>query len=817
MNTLSQDFRYGVRMLLNSPGFTAACVICLALGIGATTAIFSIVHAVLLRPLPYAHPERLVRIYSEFPTFPNGGLKKFWTSPPEFLDLRHDTKSWESIDAWVNGGANLSGGKEPARITASYVSGSMLSSLGVAPTLGRLISIQDDDRSAPLRAVISHGLWQRAFGGDRAIVGRDVLLDGQKCTIVGVMPSDFRFPPGEVDAPELWAPLQIDPVNPGSRSSHYLSLLGRLKPGVGFAQARAEMTQLVNEWGKTASPNHHVFSPKFHPVAMFSFHDEVVGNVRLAMLMLLGAVAFVLLIACVNVANLLLARAEARQREIAIRTALGAGAGRLVRQFMTEGVVLSLAGAVLGLALAFASLRMIATANAASLPRASEIAINGTVLLFTLGLSFLTGVAFGLAPMAQVLAQNVHDTLKAAASRTTATVGANRFRSALVVCELALALMLLIGSGLMVRAFWKLQEVNTGFDPRGLITMRLALPNAIYPDNDRITQFWTSLEQRVSAIPGVTSATIMTGLPPLRPINANDTKIEGFVRQPDGPMENVDYWQLTGDRYFETMGIRLIEGRFFDARDGAAAPRTVIVNQTMARVFWPGQSAVGHRVQPGSAGDWRTVVGVVADVKNAGIDKPTGTELYIPYRQLAQGRRGLYVVLKTSGNPEALVSAARAEIRAMDSSLPIANIRTIDEVLSRAQARPRFLTLLLAAFSIVALTLAAVGIYGVIAYSVAQRTGEFGVRIAMGATSGNVLGMVLGHGLAMGGLGVALGAVGAFALTRLIRGLLFGVSSFDPLTFIAMAALLTVVTLLACYLPARRATRVDPMIALRYE
>jgi putative ABC transport system permease protein len=799
-------------MLRNSPGFTAASVICLALGIGATTAIFSIVNAVLLRPLPYAHADRLVRIYTEFPTF-----KKFWVSPPEFLDLQKDTKSWESLEGWANQGVNLAGSNEPIRVTASYVTGNLLPSLGVSPVIGRLLTAQDDAPTAPVTAVLSYGLWQRAFGGDRGVVGREVLLNGQQCAVVGVMPKGFQFPPGETDPPEIWSPLQIDPARPGGRGSHFLSVIAMLKPGVTIYQAREEMKQLLAQWGALGSTNQHVLSPKIHPVVMLPFQGEVVGGVRLAMLMLLGAVAFVLLIACVNVANLLLARAEARQREIAIRKAMGAAVWRLARQFVTEGVVLSLGGALVGLALAFLGLRVIAQTNAASIPRANEIGVDPTVLLFTLGVSLLTGVAFGLAPLAQIIAGNLHDTLKAAASRTTASVASNRFRRALVVLELALALVLLIGTGLMVRAFWKLQEVHAGIKADNLLTMRVALTQAVYPDTARVQQFWTAVQQRMAGLPGVESATVMSGLPPMRQLNANDTQIEGWVQRDGGPIQNMDYWQITGPRYCETMGIRLIEGRYLDERDGEGAPLTVLVNQSTARAYWPGQSAIGHRVKPAFQGEWRTVVGVVEDVKNAGIDKPTGTELYIPYRQSGGGLRLVYVALKTRGDPAKMAGPARGVIRDVDSSLPVAAVRTMDEVLSASQARPRFLTLLLTMFSSVALVLAAVGIYGVISYSVAQRTNEFGIRMAMGAGPRDVLAMVLGQGLIMGATGVLLGAAGALALTRLIRGLLFGISAFDPLTFVVMAAVLTLVTLAACWLPARRATRVDPMVALRYE
>jgi predicted permease len=816
MRDFVHDIRYGVRMLGKSPGFTAAAIACLALGIGATTAIFSIVNAVLLRPLPYRQPDRLVRLYSEFPTMSAGGFHRFWVSPPELLDLQRYANSWETLDGWVNGGANLAGAAEPFRVTVCYPSGNLLATLGVAPLLGRVITSQDDRPGALPVIVLSYGLWQRAYAGDRGVLNRDVQLNGKNTRVVGVMPKGFQFPPGEIDPAEAWSPLQIDPANPGARSSHFLYLLGRLKTGVDIGQARAEIAQLVNHWDATKAPKSHAFSAKFHPLVMFPLHDEVVGGVRVAMWALLGAVVFVLLIACVNVANLLLARAEARQREIAIRRALGAGLGRLTAQFVTEGVLLSAGGAAFGLLLAFGALRVIVAINAGSIPRSGEIAINLPVLLFTLGVSLATGLGFGLAPLAQIVTQNVSDTLKAAGTRTTATVAANRFRSALVTAELSLALVLLIGSGLMVRAFWKLQEVDIGLVPGHVLTMSLNLPAVLYKDEDRRHQFWMAVQQRLRAVPGITAATWAGGLPPLRPVNANDTQIEAYVEKPGLAAQNVDYWQPAGDHYFETLGIRLIEGRFFDERDGAKTPKVVIVNQTMARTFWLGESPIGRRVKPGFEGDWRTIVGVVGDVKNAGIDKPAGTELYFPYLQSENTRSG-YLILKGTGDPYALTGAARREIAQLDGALPVANMRSMDDVILAAQTRPRFLTVLLTIFSSVALALASLGIYGVIAYSVEQRTSEFGIRMAMGAGPGDVLRMVVGEGIRLGLLGTVIGALAAFGLTRFIRGLLFGVSSFDPLTFLATALLLAAVTVFACYLPARRATRVDPMVALRYE
>jgi predicted permease len=826
VHTFVQDVRYAVRMLLRAPGFAAASIICLALGIGATTAIFSIVNAVLLRPLPYAQPDRLVRVYTEFPDGTAAFAHKFWFSPPEFFDLRKDSTPFETLDGWVNGGANLTGGVDPVRVTASFVSGGMLPTLGVPPLRGRLLNDQDDLPTAPVTAVMSYGLWQRAFGGDPGVLNRDILFGGRKCTIVGIMPKGFQFPPGETDPPEIWSTLQIDPANPGGRGSHFLYLLARLKPNVSIQRAREAMDQLVNHYGASRAPKQHAFStkrPNPHTISLYPFHDEVVGGVRQALLVLLGAVAFVLLIACVNVANLLLARAEVRQREIAVRKALGASLGRLVRQFVTEGVILSLAGAGIGLLLAVGGVRFIAATSAASVPRSNELGVNTGVLLFTISLSLLTGLAFGLAPLAQIIAKNVHDTLKAAASRTTATIASARFRQALVVSELALALILLICTGLTIRAFWKLQQVETGLNARGVLTMQLALPSAVYTDYHRVDQFWTTIIQRVSTMPGVTATSMMTGLPPIRRVNANTTPIEGFVPRPNFPMPNVDFYNIVAARYFETMGVRLIEGRLLDDRDGENAPLVVVVNQTMARTYWPTESALGHRLatrgpKPDGTPNYATVVGVVGDVKNTGLDKPTGTELYIPLLQNPDRSASLsYLVVRGNQDASSLVAPIRNAIHTIDPSLPISNVRTMEEAVLAAQSRPRFLALLLTVFAAVALVLAAVGIYGVISYSVAQRTNEFGIRMAMGASSSSVLGMVLGQGARIAVIGFAGGAVGAFFLTRFMTGMLFEVSAVDPLTFIAMVFVLGAVTLFACFVPARRATKVDPMVALRYE
>jgi predicted permease len=821
MGTFGQDLQFALRMMRKNLGFTAAAVLCLMLGIGATAGIFTVVNAVLLQPFPYSHPEQLVRVYTEFPTFPNGGLPRFWTSAPEFFDLRRDTHSWASLDAWQVGGTNLGGKTQPVRVTAAYVSGGLLETLGVTLVSGRLISAADDVPGAPLVADISYGTWKTVFGGDPEIVGRETRLDGKKCTIVGVMPAPFQFPPGESDPPKVWAPLQLDPATQTNRGGHNYYLLGRLKPGVSTAAAQGELAALVQSYGEHRSPKTHSFSPKDHTIVSYPLQAEVVSSVRPALLVLLGAVAFVLLIASVNVANLLLARAEARRKEIAIRGAMGAGLGRLARQFVTEGILLALCGAIPGLALAYGGVRLVQLTNAGGIPRADEIVMDSRVLLFTLGTSLVTGAIFGLAPLVPLLVSGISGSLKDASGSTTAAGGGQLFRRALVVSELAMALVLLIGCGLMLRAFWKLQEVHSGMAPDNVVTMRVSLPSGTYTDNKTIAGFWERFEEQITSLPGVRSAALVYGMPPMRAPNMNDTGFEGFVKREGGPLENVDFDQVVTKDYFTTMGIRLMEGRFFDDRDTAAGSPVVVVNSTLARTFWPNQSAIGKHVRPnsGSKDPWSTVVGVVDDVKNAGLDRPAGAELYLAYGQAETfGLTDMYVVMRAqSGDSRNLVGAVRERLNVMDSSLPLSDVRMMDDVMERAQARPRFLTLLLTLFSLMALAIATVGIYGVVSYSVARRTKEFGLRMVLGAQGGDLLGLVMKQGAGMVLIGLAAGLITALALTRLMASLLFGVGATDAATFASVTAVLAAVALAACYVPARRAMRVDPMQTLRYE
>jgi putative ABC transport system permease protein len=725
--------------------------------------------------------------------------------------------SWEALEAYVITGVNVAGSAEPIRVTAANMTGGLLPMLGVAPELGRVITPDDDRFGAPLTAVISDGLWRRVFGGQMSIIGRELKINGLTATIIGVMPKGFAFPPAETDPPELWYPQQIDPAKPGGRASHFQSVIGRLKPGATVERAQGEFLRIMDEQERHKTPKVHTFDTKFHTILARPYHGELIGNVKPAMMLMLGAVGFVLLIACVNVGNLLLARAESRHHEMTVRKAIGASLWDLGRQCLTEGLVLAGLGTVFGLAIAWAALRLILAFNAGAIPRADEVAMDWRVLAFTVAASVITGVLFGLAPVAQ-FTSDTQESLKSATGRSTATRTAHSLRRAMVVTELALALMLLVGAGLMVRTFWKLQQVNIGIDASRIVTMRVVLPQAQYSDPAAVRQLWTRLLDRVTALPGVQSASLLSGLPPLRPLNANDTDIEGYVKTAGGPDQNVDYYQGVAPGYFEMMRIPMVEGRAFDARDGADANKVVIVNQTMARTFYGNQSPIGRRVRPSSKdAPWRTIVGVAADVKNGGIDKPTGTELYFPYTQGDGAVRGMYLAVKTRSDPNRIVSAVRLQLADLDPALPVAQVRLMEDIISAASARPRFLTVLLSLFSFIAVGLAAVGIYGVMAFLVARRTQEFGIRMAIGAEASHVLGLVLTQGMRMGIAGIGLGALGALLLTRLIRQLLFGVGSFDPLTFVATATILVIVILAACYIPARRATRVDPLVALRYE
>ena len=814
MQTFLQDLKYALRMLKKNPAFTVVAILTLGLGIGANSAIFSVVNSVLLRELPYQQPRQLVRVYSEFPTMQ---LQKFWLSPPELLDIQREAKSWEAIGAWAPGGQNVGTESEPLRVTSAAITRSLIDVLGVQPERGRNFSEEEDRNGGPNVAIISHGLWQRGFGGANDIIGKQILVNSQSTTVIGVMPTDFAFPPGSNDQVDVLLPFQFDPANPGGRGSHFLSVIGKLKPGVTIQQAQSEMTSLMAGW-KSEGRAKHLLNPERHPIVMLGLHEDVVGSARKAVWVLMAAVGFVLLIACVNVANLLLARAESRHREFAVRLALGAGVRRMVRQFVAEGLVLVLLASVLGVALAFVGLKVLLHFAPDSVPRTDEIGVGLPVLGFTIAVSIVAVFLFGLAPLAQVSERNLANWIRGAGQRAIRG-GGQTLRKGLVIAEIALAVILVIGSGLMIRAFWKLQQVKAGFDPSGVVSFSLNLPPVKYKSPERL-QFVNTLEQKLSTIPGVTAVSIASGLPPLRRINANDTEIEGYQQTPDSPAQNVDYWNIVGNDYFKTMKIRLLEGRTFAPQDdNLDAMKVVMVNQALAKRFWT-SSPIGRRVNPGFSDPkvWFTIVGVVEDTKNTGMDKPAGPELYFQVRQVNEflGSNVNFVV-RGANDSTPLEGSIRNVVRDLDSSLPVYSLLSMNEVVSKSMVQPRFLALLLATFSAIALFLAAIGIYGVMAYSVAQRTQEIGVRMALGAQPLHVLRLVFGQSLQMLLFGTLIGLAGAFALTRLMRTLLFEVTATDPLTYVSVVGLLTVVALVACYIPARRAAKVDPLIALRYE
>jgi predicted permease len=701
-------------------------------------------------------------------------------------------------------------------VTSAIASATLFRALGISPLHGRAYTEEEDLPGAEPVVVLSHELWQRAFGGDESLVGRTIEVSGAPRTVLGIMPPGFDVHEAGI---ELWQPLALDPANRTQRGSHYLYLVGRLASGATLASASSELASLVQGWAEQ-NPGTHVPSPDNHPMSMISLQEEIVGGVRSALYLLLGAVGFVLLIACANVANLLLVRAEDRHKEVAVRVAMGAGRLRLLRQLLTEGLLLSVLGSGVALLIAWLSLEGLRALGPGDIPRLREISLDGRVLFFTTGIALATGAFFGVAPIRHVTRGAPAAGLSEGGQRASAGGARVRLRTMLVTSEMALALMLAVGAGLLVRSFQALTSVDPGFEPDGVLTFQLALPTARYPELGEVVAFHDRVRDALVGLPGVQNVATMTGLPPLRDLNANDTQFEGIEPTPDGPPQNVDFYQVVSASYLETMRVAVLEGRGFAPSDLEDAVPVVMVNEALARRFYPGQSAVGRRIRPccGDAIPWFEIVGVVADVKQAGLDAPVGTELYFHVPQAAQiGVRAFNVVVRTSGNPEALIPSAREAIRRLDSSLPLAGVRSMDGVLAGARARPRFLTLLLGAFAALALVLAAVGTYGVMSYSVAQRAKELGIRMALGAERGSVLTLVLRQGLTVTAVGIAIGLVGAWALTGFLQDLLFQVAPRDFTTFVAGPAVLVLVALVALWIPARRATHVSVTEVLRQE
>ena len=819
IETTVQDFKYGLRLLRRSPGFAFLAVLTIALGIGANSAIFSVINAVVLKPLSYPSSGQLMFITSQFP---NLNFDKFWISPPEYFEFKEQTREFSDIAAYNMGAVNFSEGDQPERVNTAFVTWNMLKVLGVAPVRGRMFTAEEDRPNTEPVAVLSHEIWTRKLGADPGAVGRRVEINGRKTTVVGIAPPGFDLHDARA---QIWMPLGLDPAQrTGNRGSHFLYLVGRLKPGSSEARAESELKTLLGGRWRELVPNGHQPNDSTHRLQMVPLQEDVVGNVRTALWVLQGAVVLVLLIACANVANLLLARAESRHKEFATRTALGAGRGRILRQFMAEGVLLALLGAAFGLMIARWGLKALLTANPESIPRAAEIGLDPLVLAFTVGIALLTGLIFGLAPLLHVSEQAVAAAIKEGGARTTTTGARNRVRRGLVVAEIALAVMLVIGAGLLLRSFRNLTSVNAGFDPRNLVTFGLVLPTATYPQTgERRVQVMTDLLRRLDEIPGVDRVAAVQGLPPFRQVNANDTFFEGVPTGPNEPIQNVDYWQTATSDYFTTMGIRIKEGRGFNRSDPGGPP-VMVVNEALVKRFYKNQSPIGRRIRPPFSADttqspWFTIIGVAENVKQGGLEAEAGTELYFNYEQgprlvrFAPGQ--MNVMIRTTRPLDDIAPQIRRAVSAADPTLPIVQLRTMESVFGDSVMRQRFLSQLLLIFAIVALTLAAIGTYGILSYMVTERQREIGIRMALGAGSAQVVRLVLGQGLGMAVIGIGLGVAGALGLSRLVASLLFGVSPADPVTFGVVAVVIALVAVVACVVPTRRATRVDPLMAIR--
>ena len=820
METLLQDIRYSFRMLRKSPSFTLVAVIALALGIGANCAIFSVVNAVLLRPLPFKNPEGLVRIWGKFD---KAGIPKNWISQPELLDLQEQNQTFESIAAYESGGVNLTTNADPVRVNSASVNASLFSVLGVQPIYGRTFLEEEDQPGRDKVVLVSDGLWRNRFGSDPALLGNTIGLSGESYTVVGVMPAGFQFP----DQAELWIPLAIDRAHLEDRGSHGLEVVARLKPGFKLPQAQADLTNIAATLEQRYPNNYADSGWGLYPISML---DEFVGSVRPALRILLGAVAFVLLIACANVANLLLARATVREKEVAIRAALGAVRRRLIQQLLTESVLLSFIGGLFGLLLAYVGVRLFVVFGPKDIPRLDEIGLDRRVFIFSLLIAIATGLVFGLAPALQISKPDLHDAMKEGGRGSSK--GRHRLRNALVVSEVAIALVLLVGAGLMIKSFRQLLQLNMGFRTENVLTMRLSVPSTKYKDDVQVAAFYRQLLDKIKALPGVEAAGAISHLPLSGSYSSGTTAVENAEAQ-EGLKSFQGSAYIEADRrsvsadYFKAMGIQLKEGRLFTEADTETAPPVAVVDETFERRFWPHGTAVGKRFiarfnNPKDI-QWGQIVGVVAHVRHYGVDQVKQFALgqegreqaYFPYLQRPSNR--MYLAIKTTTDPLSLTGAVRSQVLSLDPEQPVYNVKSMDQLVTTSLAQRQLNMVLFASFSAIALILAAVGIYGVMSYSVTQRTHEIGIRMALGARQHNVLGLVVRQGMTLALTGVVVGLGAAIALTRLMSSLLFGVSATDPLTFAAISVILTGVALAACLVPARRATRVDPMVALRYE
>ncbi len=799
-----QDLRYGARMLLKNPGFTAVAVITMAIGIGANTAIFGIVNAVLLRPLPFKDPARLVTVWESNAA---RGQTHGAVGGANFTDWKNQNQVFDPLVAYFDWNYNLTGDDEPQRLTAAVVSAGFFQMLGAEAALGRVLLPDDDQEANENVVLLSSALWHSRFGAEREIIGRTITLNGLPHTVVGVMPAGFDFPN---DKTEIWRPMAMSPQAAQNREGKWLKVAGRLKPGVSFEQASAEMNTIAGRLAESYPKTNAEWGVNLIPL-----HEELVGDTSRFLLTLFGAVLFVLLIACVNVANLLLARSAARRKENAIRAALGAGRLRLLRQLLVENMLLGALGGALGLALAFSSLHTLIALSPADVPGLSRATIVGRVLVFTVALSLLTTLLFGLVPAWRASKPDLNETLKDSGHATTGKSG-RRLQDFLVVAEVAAGVVLLVGAGLMIRSFLRLQAVEPGFNPNNVLTMRVMLPANKYGDNHQSIAFFEQALERIKTLPGVVSAGAVQDLP----LGKNEMhfgfSIEGRPEVQAAARPEAAYRAVTED-YLRTMGIPLVAGRAFTAADTLQTTPVVMVNQTMARRFWPDDDPLGKRIRFGEPNDpVYTIVGVVGDIKHLGLADNESAAIYQPHAQKRFAwLRWMSIVVRADTAPRGLIAAIRGRIAEVDRAQPAYDIATMDQLLSESVMRPRFSTFLFSLFALLALMLAAVGLYGVMSYAVAQRTHEIGLRMALGAQVRDVLKLIVGRGMTLTVLGLVIGLAGAIAFTRVLKTLLFNVSTTDPLTFASVAGLLLGVALFACYVPARRAAKLDPLVALR--
>jgi len=813
MDNLRQDIRFALRTLAKSPGFTAVSVLTIALGIGGNTAIFSVVNAVVLRPLPYVEPERLVVLWE---TNPQIGLPLMYASPPNYADWREQNRVFEEVGAYSPRDMFMSLGTETIRVQGAQVTASVFALLRTDPLTGRFFSAEEDGPGGGNPIVLSHGMWQRNFGSDAAMLGRNIEVDERSYTVIGIMPPGLDFPPPvTLEGPipsgpaELWIPFGQD-MKSGSRGAHNLRVIARLRPGISLGQAEKEMEALARRLEQDFPDTNAGWNVTLVPLDV-----QVHGDVRTPLLILLAAVGFVLLIACVNVANLLLARALQRRKELALRAALGAGHGRLVRQLMTESLLLAAASGALGLLVARLGLALLLRAAPQNIPRLQEASIDLSVAGFTIGLSILTGILFGLAPAVQNFSTHLSRRLRDDGRASEPAAGGSRLRSILVMAEVALAMTLLIGAGLLTRSFLYLRGADKGFQPRNVSTMRLTLPRARYAAEEERVAAFRELERRIQALPAVEKAGFTYDVPLGSDRQGTRFSIEGDPpRKPEElPLTNFTF---VTPGYFECVGIPILQGRGFGDGDRLESPRVIVINEFLARRFFPGEVPLGRRLYVGGPDTPWIIVGVAGNEKHASVYQEPFPHVYVSYYQAPQAR-SLSLVARSGPGHASTDSAARTEIRAFDPSIAIHDVKSLDQVVSESISRPRFESLALGLFSAAGLLLACVGIYGLISYSVSRTFREFGIRLALGARPGEIFRLAIRGGMVPAAIGVAVGLIAATAVSRSLAGLLFGVSATDAATFLAMSLLLTAVAFLACFVPGRRATRTDPMSALRCE